>query len=316
DEYTIALEFYLQIDIDLFYMKTCSYRGAQPDIDVPKGLFCIHESQAQYSIIACQQRSCCLCYPSYRLTYRSYQPIIQFGSNQRHSFINGYRSILNCPATCTTKNIIYVLTCPCNKFDYIGETSVPLANRLSFHQAHVNRIVQECLLGKQNISRIRNQIKSFEPLVKNDMKLYQHFAHCPSALQWFLDENPENWPFIPQKLTESQEQDEEKDILTPMMDMNQFTYANDVPEPPNNYRFSFKQKLEMDPNIVAVLPNNASDALRRFVEALFITHAETKLNTIGHLDQLSTSRNTDQIASIDCNEWCRNLIRRSYTNIE
>ncbi|CAF3381769.1 unnamed protein product, partial [Rotaria socialis] len=31
-----------------------------------------------------------------------------------------------------------------------------------------------------------------------------------------------------------------------MMDMNQFTYANDVPEPPNNYRFSFKQKLEMD----------------------------------------------------------------------
>ncbi|CAF2085486.1 unnamed protein product [Rotaria magnacalcarata] len=336
DEYTIALEFYLQIDIDLFYMKTCSYRGAQPDIDVPKGLFCIHESQAQYSIIACQQRSCCLCYPSYRLTYRSYQPIIQFGSNQRHSFINGYRSILNCPATCTTKNIIYVLTCPCNKFDYIGETSVPLANRLSFHQAHVNRIVQECLLGKQNISRIRNQIKSFETLVKNDMKLYQHFAHCPSALQWFLDENPEYWPFIPQKLTESQEQDEEKDILTPMMDMNQFTYANDVPEPPNNYRFSFKQKLEMDrffhekkylnspnlhldlyqANIVAVLPNNASDALRRFVEALFITHAETKLNTIGHLDQLSTSRNTDQIASIDCNEWCRDLIRRSYTNIE
>ncbi|CAF3663181.1 unnamed protein product [Rotaria socialis] len=131
DEYTIALEFYLQIDIDLFYMKTCSYRGAQPDIDVPKGLFYIHESQAQYSIIACQQRSCCLCYPSYRLTYRSYQPIIQFRPNRRHSFINGYRSILNCPVTCTTKNIIYVLTCPCNKFDYIGETSVSLANLLS-----------------------------------------------------------------------------------------------------------------------------------------------------------------------------------------
>ncbi|CAF1520413.1 unnamed protein product [Rotaria magnacalcarata] len=336
DEDTIALEFYLQIDIDLFYMKTCSYGGAQSAIDVPKSLFCIHEPQAQYDIKPCQQLSCCLCHPSYRLTtYRSNQPIIQFGPYQQHLFVNGYRSILNCPATCTTKNIIYVLTCPCNQIDYIGETSVSLASRLSFHQAHVNRIVQEFLLGKQNTFRIRNQIKSFETLVKNDMKLYQHSVHCPSALQWFLDENPEYWSFVPQKLTESQEQDEEKDILTPMMDTNQFTYANDVPLPPNNYRFSFEQKLEIDrffhekkylnspnlhldlyqANIVAVLPNNASEALRRFVEALFITHAETKLNTIGHLDQLTKSDSTKEIASIDCNEWCRDLVRRSYSNI-
>jgi hypothetical protein len=34
-------------------------------------------------------------------------------------------------------------------------------------------------------------------LVKDDMALYQHSAHCPSAIQWFLDENPEYWPFIP-----------------------------------------------------------------------------------------------------------------------
>ncbi|CAF4577533.1 unnamed protein product, partial [Rotaria socialis] len=43
----------------------------------------------------------------------------------------GYRSILNCPTTCTTRNIIYVLTCPCKQFDYIGETSVSLPQRLT-----------------------------------------------------------------------------------------------------------------------------------------------------------------------------------------
>jgi hypothetical protein len=29
------------------------------------------------------------------------------------------------------------------------------------------------------------------------MALYQHTAHCSSAMQWFLDENPEYWPFVP-----------------------------------------------------------------------------------------------------------------------
>ncbi|CAF5010512.1 unnamed protein product, partial [Rotaria socialis] len=35
--------------------------------------------------------------------------------------------------------------------------------------------------------------------------------------------------------------------------------------------------------IIAVLPDNTSNALRRFIESLFITHAETKSNTFGHL---------------------------------
>lgn len=33
-----------------------------------------------------------------------------------------------------------------------------------------------------------------------------------------------------------------------------------------------------------LVPDNASNTLRRFIECLFITHAETKLNTFGHLD--------------------------------
>jgi hypothetical protein len=34
-------------------------------------------------------------------------------------------------------------------------------------------------------------------LVKDGMVLYQHSAHCSSAMQWFLDENPDYWPFVP-----------------------------------------------------------------------------------------------------------------------
>ena len=51
-------------------------------------------------------------------------------------------------------------------------------------------------------------------LVKNDMKLYRHSAHCPSAIQWFLDENPDYWPFVPQKMTEAEEQEEDKDLVS------------------------------------------------------------------------------------------------------
>lgn len=50
-------------------------------------------------------------------------------------------------------------------------------------------------------------------LVKDGMKLYQHSARCPSALQWFLDENPDYWSFIPTKMTDSEEQEEEKELV-------------------------------------------------------------------------------------------------------
>lgn len=130
NEYSIALEFYLQIDINLFYMKTCSYRGAIP-ISNETNILCTNEPQIRHGMTRCDRTSCCLCYPSYKLTYRHDKPIVQFASNQQHQFINHYRSILNCPATCETQNIIYVLTCPCHRVDYIGETSLSLATRLS-----------------------------------------------------------------------------------------------------------------------------------------------------------------------------------------
>ena len=87
------------------------------------------------------------------------------------------------------------------------------------------------------------------------------------------------------------------------------------------------------PMFSVLVPNNASDALRRFIEALFITHAQTKLNTDGHLDQLlfpdhddsvtmnpntsttaaSSSLIDEQQQQMDKGEeevWCKNLVRR------
>ncbi|CAF1506865.1 unnamed protein product, partial [Adineta steineri] len=155
DEYKIALEFYLQMDYNLFYMKTCSYRGAQPIINIPSSIFSTNERPpyGRYTMEACHQKSCSLCYPSRQ---------IESKSTVQHIFVNGYRSILNCPATCTTRNIIYVLTCPCKQFDYIGETSVSLPQRLTYHRKHGNRIIKEFLLGKKLTNYINEDvIKSY-----------------------------------------------------------------------------------------------------------------------------------------------------------
>ena len=107
-------------------MKTCSFRNAQPR-SKDEGLFCIDEPDVRYGIIACS--NCPLCKPKYDVDLRG-QPTIYFGPNQEFQFLNGYRTILNCNAYCRTQNIIYVMTCPCGQFEYIGETSVKLYDRL------------------------------------------------------------------------------------------------------------------------------------------------------------------------------------------
>ena len=144
DEYSIALEFFLQIDLQLFYMKTCSYRGAVPVPNEPS-LICQYAPQLRYEMTRCDRTTCYLCYPPYKSTYRLDQPIVQFGPHQQHEFINHYRSILNCPATCQTRNIIYALTCPCHRVDYIGETSLPFASRLSCKCNHTRSTTHKCL---------------------------------------------------------------------------------------------------------------------------------------------------------------------------
>lgn len=53
----------------------------------------------------------------------------------------------------------------------------------------------------------------YRTLVQDRMKLYQHSTQCSSAIQWFLDENPEYWSFVPEKINEFDEFAEEKEII-------------------------------------------------------------------------------------------------------
>jgi hypothetical protein len=134
EDYPDALEFYLQFDVDLFDMKTCTYHGSRAS--TPNGLFPNQAQTARYSMMKCQKHNCRFCFPSsksqaIRRLKSNYLSVVQFSTAMKHRFVNGYETILNCPTSCMTQNIIYALTCPCGQFDYIGYTSMSLTQRLS-----------------------------------------------------------------------------------------------------------------------------------------------------------------------------------------
>jgi len=67
EELPQLLEFFLQIDIDLFYMKTCSFRGAKPRA-AHEGIFCLTIPEIRYVMKPCHR--CALCHTSnQRTTY-------------------------------------------------------------------------------------------------------------------------------------------------------------------------------------------------------------------------------------------------------
>lgn len=128
-DYTVAFEFFLQFDVHVFYMKTCGYRKSMP-LSYNLHLFTRHDPLIRYGMSACQTLHCRLCFPEYKLTYRSEKHPCRFDSHQCHRFVNGLEVILNCPVTCTDTNLIYALTCPCGRVDYVGESSSTLDSRL------------------------------------------------------------------------------------------------------------------------------------------------------------------------------------------
>jgi hypothetical protein len=114
DEWLIALEFYLQIDVDLFYMKTCSFRGADLYDDFPehpgyhdrKYIFCQDAPKTNFGMLPCNREICLCCHPRDDLTHRQIQPAVQFSTNYIHRFLNKYQAILNCPAVSELKQKI------------------------------------------------------------------------------------------------------------------------------------------------------------------------------------------------------------------
>ena len=155
-------------------MKTCSFRNAKPRSS-DEGLFCHEEPDARYALLPCN--NCPLCMPPYDVARRQ-QPAVRFGPSQRHRFVNGYQTILNCPADCHTRNIVYVMTCPCGEYEYISETSQRIGDRLKCklklesledlfvmsadHRQHGNRIIHEFLIGTRNVDMTRTHEKDYE----------------------------------------------------------------------------------------------------------------------------------------------------------
>lgn len=307
-------EFYLQMDVDLFYMKTCSYRGAQPR-SIHEGIFCLEPPQCLYAMSKCNQ--CELCTP-----LNSNVSSVLFEHFSKHRFVNGYESILNCPVDCNTKNFIYVLTCPCNQFDYICETKFTLGRRLQDHHQLVNNLICKLILGKENFKTLPfNKEVTSLLLRKETMQLYQHTSQCSIAIQLFLDANPSYWPFIP--MTTAEANQATTDIFYTNRNESLTKFLNNIPVPPHGFKFS-KRQIEQQSQwfqknqmvtsindhvniyqaaIIAVLPPNTSDLLRHMVHALFVTHTEAKLNTLGHVFDFP------EYHTIRTGVWCANLKR-------
>ncbi|CAF2184309.1 unnamed protein product [Rotaria magnacalcarata] len=249
-ECPLALEFFLQFDLNMFYMKTCSFRFARPRT-LNEGLFCLQEPEARYELSACG--NCGLCYPQYDMKYRTKKSIIEFSQSHRHTFINGYQTILNCSAV-----------------DYIGVTASNLHDRLTKHREHGNRIMHEFLIGQENILRDLPRGKSAEISAKDHMKLYQHSARCPVAMQIFLYANPHYWQFVP--------------MLSEELDWNLRSiedcriYVDAIPKPLIGYTFSNRQialqMYYMHKKRDKVLPNYDIDLYNATIVAvIFLTIA-------------------------------------------
>ena len=93
----------------------------------------------------------------------------------------------------------------------------------------------------------------FSTLRKDRVKLYQHSAQCPVAMQIFLYANPHYWSFTPMTIEESQ-QSEQQSIrhsieFSYQLDWNVPSkedcrrYVEAVPKPPTGYTFSNREIL-------------------------------------------------------------------------
>ena len=88
--------------VDLFYMKTCHFRGAQPRLfgpnkDESEGILCQAKPVPHYGMKPCRRELCFLCQPRQRLS-GDLSTVVHFSQKQIHRFVNKYEAILNCPA--------------------------------------------------------------------------------------------------------------------------------------------------------------------------------------------------------------------------
>ena len=197
---------------------------------------------------------------------------VLFDNYNRHRFVNGYESIINCPVNCNAKNFIYALTCLCGNFDYICETKFILGQRLKDHRTFANRLIRKLLVGKENLKNNQlthhhasssSLLSAAAPLAasasnsnKEKMLLYQHSIQCSTVIQLFLDKNRSYWHFVPMTIAEA---NQDNAIYQPMqarittmatIPANMFhfcqavstrNFLNNIPKPSPGYKFSNRQ---------------------------------------------------------------------------
>ncbi|CAF1311890.1 unnamed protein product [Rotaria sordida] len=325
-ELRIGLEFFLQIDVNLFYMKTCTFRDAWPR-SLDEGLFCKSQLPiVRYTFQPCQNISCTLC--------ESSSTIIQFNSYRTHRFLNGYYAILNCPVTCETKNLIYTLTCPCSEYAFIGSTSSNISEVIESIRENSNQLMHETLISRNSAFNLHRDMNNFLHNQKEFIRLYQHSIRCPKAIQLFLHVNSDYDCFIPMTYDQARVDDRNKIIeLSPVSNFNDI-FIQHVPIPPNGYIFSNCQQEKQrkflershliksrneklftsvdfyNVSVIAVLPENCSTLLRQVLECLFATHPETKLNMFN-----LRTKDTYELYGLPYHRvWCENIILSSSTS--
>lgn len=201
-------------------------------------------------------------------------------------------------------------------------------------------------------------------LRKDRMKLYQHSAHCPVAMQIFLDANPHYWRFMPMLIEDARKPEQQSSSLEGLSNQRDqqlrskedcFVCMEAIPKPPSGYTFSNRQfllqaqyfhnkrdQIMPNPNIdlynativavckyalfvcylfhisshttIILVPETCSDMFRSLIESLFITYAQTQLNSIGNLlaigQQASYSYPVNDPWLLRGDEWCQGLVRR------
>ena len=101
-EMCLGFEFYLAMDVDVFYMKSCAFRGAQPQPSLSASFFADETPSAVYNMSPCDRSFCTCCQAEPCETANDSMPpsvSVAFSEHgQAHRFINGYEVVLNCPA--------------------------------------------------------------------------------------------------------------------------------------------------------------------------------------------------------------------------
>ena len=101
--YIVSISFVrIYFSVDIFYMKTCSFRGADPSRFNIIGLFCDQdEPEVRYTMVPCGDLFCPCCHPGNQLWL-----VVDFVSSGMDQFVNGYTTYLSCPAVSVSISIM------------------------------------------------------------------------------------------------------------------------------------------------------------------------------------------------------------------